>query len=94
MSEQDEWEVTGPTGFLHQTGIGIRGEHCVPIAVVYGNRDQAEPIARMMAASRELLAVAQKCEAMLTRQKWLPDGTDPEAVLLREARAAIVKAQS
>lgn len=41
----------------------------------------------------DLLAVAQKCEAMLTRQKWLPDGTDPESVLLREARAAIAKAK-
>ena len=93
MTDEGEWEVTGPTGFLCQTGIGIRdAEGAIPVAVVYGARDHAEPIARMMAASRELLAVAQKCEAMLTRQKWLPDGTDPEAVLLRLARAAIVKA--
>jgi hypothetical protein len=94
MTDEGEWGVTGPTGFLHQTGIGIRGgEGAIPVAVVYGSRDQAEPIARMMAASRELLAVAQKCEAMLARQGWLPDGTDPESVLLRAARAAIAKTQ-
>jgi hypothetical protein len=39
----------------------------------------------------DLLAVAQQCEAMLTRQGWLPDGADPESVLLRAARAAIAK---
>lgn len=54
----------------------------------------AMPKAPPQSVNADLLAVAQKCEAMLTRQKWLPDGTDAEAVLLREARAAIAKAQS
>jgi hypothetical protein len=54
--EDGPWEVTGPTGCLYQTGIGIRTANgTVPVAVVYGARDQAEPIATLMAASRDLL---------------------------------------
>lgn len=56
------------------------------------SREVQEANARLIAASPDLLAVAQKCEALLTRQKWCETGDDPEAVLLREARAAIAKA--
>lgn len=32
-------------------------------------------------------------EALLTRQRWLPDGDAPESVLLRDARAAIARTE-
>lgn len=41
---------------------------------------------------QQLLAVVLKCEALLSAQKWLPEGDAPESVLLREARAAIADA--
>lgn len=39
-----------------------------------------------------LLDIAQRVEALLSSQRWLPDGDAPEAVLLRDARAAIAAA--
>ena len=41
-----------------------------------------------------LLSVAERVEAMLTRQRWQPDDFDPEAQLLRDARAAIAQARA
>lgn len=51
--------------------------------------------ANVMAAGPELLAAARLAEAIFTKQKWLPveGSTDPEAVALRELRAAIKKAE-
>lgn len=63
--EDGEWTVTGPNGYLNQIGIGIRRnrnerQYTIPVAVVYGAREQAEPIARLMAAAPELLALARQ----------------------------------
>jgi hypothetical protein len=44
-------------------------------------------------AAPALLSIARKCEAVLAKQGWLPDGTDPESGLLREAREAIALAK-
>lgn len=41
-----------------------------------------------------LLDVAERVEAMLTRQRWQPGDFDPEAQLLRDARAAIAQAKA
>jgi hypothetical protein len=61
--EDGPWEVTGPTDCLCQTGIGIRTDNgTVPVAVVYGARDQAEPIATLMAASRDLLEALREAD--------------------------------
>lgn len=40
----------------------------------------------------ELLDAARKAEAIFARARWLDTGPDPEAVALRELRAAIAKA--
>lgn len=47
---------------------------------------------RLMLAAPQLLDIAQRVEALLTRQRWLPDGDAPESALLRDARAAIAAA--
>ena len=39
----------------------------------------------------DLLAIVERVEALLTRQKWAADGFGPEAELLRDARAALAK---
>lgn len=44
------------------------------------------------AAAPDLLKAAQAAEAVLAKQNWRDDSTDPEAVALRMLRAAIAKA--
>jgi hypothetical protein len=39
----------------------------------------------------ETLDLLRRIEELLTRQQWLDTGIDPEAVLLREVRAALAK---
>ncbi|MGO4151384.1 hypothetical protein [Cupriavidus sp. YAF13] len=53
---------------------------------------QATANARAMAAAPDLLTVAVEVDSLLTKQKWLVDGPDPESQLLAAARAAIAKA--
>ena len=43
-------------------------------------------------AAPDLLVAVRKAEAIFTRANWLDTGSDPEAVALRELRAAIAKA--
>jgi hypothetical protein len=50
-------------------------------------------IVRAVNNHETLLSVARKCEALLTRQGWRDDSTDPKSVLLREAREAIALAK-
>lgn len=52
----------------------------------------SEANAKLIAAAPELLEAARKAEAVLARGKWLDTSPDPEAVALRELRAAIDKA--
>lgn len=49
----------------------------------------AEANTDLAAAAPALLEVATLAAELLTRQGWRADGNDPEAVLLRKARAAI-----
>jgi len=70
---------------LGAVGDTLNRHHCI-------TPEEDEANARLFAAAPKLLAVVRKCEAMLTRQKWRADGDDPEAVLLREARAVIAQA--
>lgn len=44
------------------------------------------------AGAPELLDIAKRIDALLTGQRWNPEGDAPEALLLRDARAAIKKA--
>lgn len=41
----------------------------------------------------ELLSIAKRTEALLLKQRWLPEGSDPESQLLRDAQAVIAKAE-
>ena len=49
-------------------------------------------VRNLIHAAPYLLAAARKAEAIFTRANWLDTGSDPEAVALRELRAAIAKA--
>ncbi|QRQ86285.1 hypothetical protein [Cupriavidus oxalaticus] len=53
---------------------------------------QALANAQAIAAVHDLLAVAIEVDRLLTKQKWIVDGPDPESQLLAAARAAITKA--
>lgn len=45
-----------------------------------------------LAVIDDLLEIARRTEAMLTRHCWQDDTDDPESQLLRDCRAAIAKA--
>lgn len=53
---------------------------------------EADANEHLIAAAPELLEAALAAAAIFSRQKWLPQGTDPEAVALRLLNAAIAKA--
>ena len=72
--------------FAHRGGT-VMDKDGEPVALVYRFADLA-----LLSAAPDLLDIAQRIEAMLTAQRWLPDGDAPESVLLRDTRAAITKA--
>ena len=53
--------------------------------------DKAPGKKTLIEAVPELYAVAHDAEAMLTRQKWLPDPSSPEGALLLALRAVLAK---
>jgi hypothetical protein len=42
----------------------------------------------------ELLDLVRRCEALLTKQRWIPGPNVPESALLRDCRAAIHKVEA
>lgn len=88
--ESGEWgdeypavrEVDGKCeAYMERIGYGIVPE------------DAARANARLIAAAPDLLSALRLCEAVLTRQKWIEGGPDPEAIAMTAARAAIARAQ-
>lgn len=80
------------------TRLGDRYKIANVLAVNYDGApayeaDETRANARLIAQAPDLLDIAQRVEAMLTRQRWLATGDDPESVLLRDARAAIARAE-
>lgn len=68
----------GPYGFVQSVGADVDAEF------------QADQ--RLIAAAPELLDIAVRIDALLTRQHWISDSDASESALLRDARAAIAKA--
>lgn len=81
-----------PEVFVRTVGQ-LHGIGKAAVCTVYGmSAEEAEANALLLAAAPELLAAAEAAKAILGRQKWLDTSTDPEALALRQLRAAIVKA--
>lgn len=87
--------------------LSIEGPDCAPIATLYWARDDGMYVdadgvvrndlvrqanAHLLGAAEVLLKAAQAAEAILARQNWLDTSTAPEALALRQLRAAIAQA--
>lgn len=62
------------------------------VADVPHARPDSHELAQLFAAAPDLLDAARAAADLLTRQKWLPDSTDSEAVVLAKCLAAVAKA--
>ncbi len=77
----------------HNGDIGVVTAKGELIAVALLERGRAAANARLIAAAPQLFDIAQRVEALLTRQHWMPDGDSPESALLRDVRAAILRVE-
>lgn len=65
----------------------------VDVAACSGDDATGKANAALIAAAPDLLAAAHLAADIFRRAKWLPGGTDPEAVALSALLAAIAKAE-
>lgn len=64
----------------------------IACAGVFRHRGEGLANARLIAAAPELLDIAKRVEAMLSRHGWRQDGIGAEPELLRDARDVITAA--
>lgn len=78
---------------LQRASTQIMDKDCGLVANAFYD-EFAEEIVRVCNSHDALVAAASQAEAIFARQKWRADGPDPEAVALRELRAALKAARS
>lgn len=76
----------------YNTVFAGRNTHVCYLATQGLTNEEIEANCNLIAAAPELLDVAIAAEAMLTSQKFRPDGIGAENKLLAAARAVIIKA--
>lgn len=88
LTEYTPWRAAPFSGIV---GCGVVGKRGIVIATVPGPKDHAEPISRLIAASPQLLELAQHIVAM-ANDAYLAGHPEFVAIVI-EARAAITAVQ-